>query len=121
MEPPELRAPRISVILKVIVRGSGRMQPALGLGFGGAIGGVGSHAVGLEQEGGIGHVRFLLGGLRGHQGRSQHSGTGSAVGVGGRGCTKNPEFIIVAQATQACVDALYLFQRPCSPTESSSF
>lgn len=42
----------------------GDRQLALSLGFAGAILDVGRHVVGLEQEGGVGHVSFLLGGLR---------------------------------------------------------
>lgn len=43
------------------MEGGGR---ALGLGFAGTILDVGRHVVGLEQEGSVGHVSFLLGGLR---------------------------------------------------------
>lgn len=50
------------------MEGGGR---ALGLGFAGAILDVGRHVVGLEQEGSVGHVSFLLGGLSGKQERSQ--------------------------------------------------
>lgn len=60
-EPPELRALRINVILKVIATCSGTGQPALCLGFSGAVLGSGDNAVGLEQEGGEGLVGFLLG------------------------------------------------------------
>ena len=37
------------------------MQPGLCLGFSGAVLGGSGHVVGLEQEGGVGHVGFLLG------------------------------------------------------------
>lgn len=62
---PGLRALSISMILKVIVKGGRRRQP-LCLGFAGAVLDAGHHLVGLEQEGGVGHVSFLLGGLRGN-------------------------------------------------------
>lgn len=85
VEPPELRALRINAIPKVIVRGGGRRQQALGLGVPGGVLAAGRHGAGLEQEGGVGHVGFLLGGLREAQGRGQCSGGGPAVGVGAGG------------------------------------
>lgn len=59
------------MILKVIVMGEGRRQQVLCLGLAGSVLDVSSHVVGLEQEGSVGHVSFLLGGLRGQQERSQ--------------------------------------------------
>lgn len=73
VEPPKLRALKINVILKVIVKGVRRRQLAFSLGFTGAILDVGCHVVGLEQVGSVGHVSFLLGGLREQQKRSQCS------------------------------------------------
>lgn len=58
------------MILKVIVMSGGRGESSWCLGFRRALLGFGSHVVGLEQEGGVGHVSFLLGGLRGQQDRS---------------------------------------------------
>lgn len=61
--PLKLRALTINRILKVIVKGGRRRRLALCLGFAGAVLDFGGHAVGLEQEGSVGHVSFLLGGL----------------------------------------------------------
>lgn len=64
VEPPKVRTLKINMILKVIVKDGRSSQLALSLGFAGAILDTGRHVVGLEQEGGVGHVGFLLGGLR---------------------------------------------------------
>lgn len=88
----------------------------LGLGFAGAILDVGRHVVGLEQEGSVGHVSFLFGGLRG---KGRGVSVCSASGVGKREYTKYPEFIILASATQACVDSLFLCQPPCLPIRAN--
>ena len=64
VEPPKVRTLKINVILKVIVKGGRRRQLALILGFAGAILDIGRHVVSLEQKGAVGHVGFLLGGLR---------------------------------------------------------
>lgn len=52
------------MILKAIVMSGGKGESAWCLGFPRALLDFGSHVVGLEQEGGVGHVGFLLGGLR---------------------------------------------------------
>lgn len=62
VEPPKLRALRISVILSVIATCGGKGRPELLLGFSWAVLGRGrGQVVGLEQEGGEGLVGFLLG------------------------------------------------------------
>lgn len=110
VEPPKLRALKINVILKVIVKGGRRRQLALSLGFTGAILDVGRHVVGLEQVGRVGHVSFLLGGLREQQKRSQCSEHWlSRWGSEGED-TLSIQFLILAQATHACVDPLFLLQ-----------
>lgn len=76
---------------------------ALGLDVAGAVLPAGRHGAGLEQEGGVGHVGFLLGGLREPQGRGQCSGRWPRGG--GRG--QRPHWVspctIPARAARACV------------------
>lgn len=59
------------MILKAIVMSGGSGESHWSLDFLRVLLDFGSHVVGLEQEGGVGHVSFLLGGLRGQEDRSQ--------------------------------------------------
>ena len=98
MEPPELRALRISVIRSVIATCGGKGRPGLRLGFCRAVLGCGGGQVfGLEEEGGEGLVGFLLGRLGGDRRGVSVGGRGSGtVGVEGRGRTKCPKFMILS-------------------------
>lgn len=93
VDPPELRALRISVIWSVIAACGGKGRPRLCLGFFRAIlGRGGDQVVSLEQEGGEGLVGFLLGRLGGERRGVSVGGRGSGtVGVEGRGRSKCPK------------------------------
>ena len=93
VDPPELRALRISVIRSVNATCGRKRRLGLRLGlFRAILGRGGGQVVGLEQEGGEGLVGFLLGRLGGDRRGVSVGGRGSGtVGVDGKGRSKCPK------------------------------
>lgn len=115
--PPELRALRINMILKVIVKGGRRRQGAWSRLHWGHLGRWSTCCwPGAGRQ--CGPCQLPPWRTARKQERSQcleHS----LSEWGWKGYTKYPEFMILAPATQACIDSLFLRQPPCLPTRAN--